>query len=217
MLGMLCAALFDWQLMPGGWPAAGDRLIGWLGLGLAAALGVVLLFWGQSLFRLWMILTGGYIGFVVSRFVLTWINVPDGQIWLVTLALTVAGAALFASLLRICMIIAGFAAGTVIAMSFVQPVATEILGISSLLFCGIAGAVTAAFAARFFIRAAVAICGAWLLIRALWLTACRLPDFTERFPAVKTDAQPVWLCIPMALLAIWGIRSQQRRHRRARN
>lgn len=216
MLERLCTALLDPQMIPPDWLTAGDRLVNGLGLGLAAALGAVLLFWGQPLFRLWMALSGGYVGFVAARFVLNWIQVPAGQRWMVTLGLTLAGVALFASLLRTCTVIAGFAAGAAIAMSFVQPVAAEILGVSSLLVCGIAGAVTAAFAARFFTRAAAAVCGAWLLVRALWLAAGRLPFLSGRFPAVQTNAQPIWLCIPMILLAIWGIRSQQRRSRRAR-
>ena len=103
-------------------------------------LGCLLIFRGERLFRLWMVLCGALVGSICGRFIARLIN-PSSPSLIIIGIFTLIGIGLFATLMRGFIVTAGFATGALFAWTFVHPGTPQILGVSSVLVCGLAGGI----------------------------------------------------------------------------
>ena len=175
-------------------------------------LGLLLIMRGQQLIRLWLILSGALVGSTIGRGIANLINPLSPSLILIGI-FTLLGAGLFATLLRGFIVTAGFATGALFAWTFVHAGTPQILGISSILVCAIAGGILAAMAFPWFIRLITAAAGSWMVINAVRTFLLQRPWFAERFAPTFPSAWPLWLLLPMALLTLIGVRLQRKRQK----
>lgn len=138
------------------------------GTTLSIVLGLLLLFRGEKLFRLWMILSGLWLGWQVGHLIVGFAGITGTVSWLLPILLAVTCATLFVFLFRVTIIIAGFSAGVFLGWKFLFALLPENYTIVIALVCGIAGAIIAGIMTEFFINIATALSGAWLTINGIW-------------------------------------------------
>ncbi len=131
-------------------------------------LGFALMLWGEKLFRLWMVLTGLWIGWQTGTLVVNLTRPENIPPLLVSLGLAVGCALLFVFLFRVSIVIAGFAAGIFWGWKFLIVIIPSQYALIAALICGTVGAILAGAVTNFFIRAITALSGAWLLVNGAW-------------------------------------------------
>ena len=154
-------------------------------------------------------LCGALVGSICGRFIARLIN-PSSPSLIIIGIFTLIGIGLFATLMRGFIVTACFATGALFAWTFVHPGTPLILGVSSVLVCGLAGGILASLAYVWFIRGITASAGSWLVINVVRTFLLQRPWFAERLKPTSTSAWSLWLLIPLVLLTIWGVKVQRR-------
>ena len=154
-----------------------------------------------------MVLCGALVGSICGRFIARLIN-PSSPSLIIIGIFTLIGIGLFATLMRGFIVTAGFATGALFAWTFVHPGTPQILGVSSVLVCGLAGGILASLAYVWFIRGITASAGSWLVTS--YVLFCFSAPGLRSVLSLHPLRRSLWLLIPLVLLTIWGVKVQRR-------
>ena len=181
----------------------------------ALILGIALTFWGESLFRLWMIFMGAWAGYMISSRLRIEFELEQTAFIIITVVLSLALALFFWKAFKVSIFLAGFSLGAYIAWYF----GTTVFGLNqtwSLLVVGLVFALIAGFLRNTFIIGSTSLTGGILLVSAIEgfvnnRQSIALPDLIPTINLGTTEQ--ILMTLAPFLVAALGFYVQSRRHK----
>ena len=130
-------------------------------------LGIALVGWGYSIFRIWLTLFGMYSGYRAGVWLGGMLELESQPYWIVVLLITIAITLLFALALKVSI----FIAGTFLGMFLVNQLSMSLLGLNNRIVTVVGGIILGILAAafiKFFIVLGTAISGSYLVTDAVF-------------------------------------------------